>query len=462
MSIVLNQYYPGGIAQQLADQDASVGSNIFNGKSMAFVGDSYTARGVSITSTITIDYNLGYSYWAKQLSNNRLWSPPSYNVGVNGSATAAMLSTYLPQALALNPSVVVIMGGRNDTQNSSIAVGPDTTPGTITYNLRQMYNMCQAQGAIVIAVKILSHTFAQWNGAANQLKAIQVNRWIDQQKLLRNGFYVVDTSDVYDDPTASHWQPKTNYVDSGDNVHSTLWGAYQVGNKIATVINTLFPDWRLTMRNVDDVYDATNNPSGNLLPNVQFAGTGGTLSGGPTGSIATGWTALGQSLLGSAMACSKSTYTDGRVSQVVTISGSANGSLGKAQLEQDVTAANVNAGDTLEAQIDVSWGVTTNIAGVHMYLQTTESGTNYFSRVGQSAGLSQVGYALPSDNGSGSPALSSQSMTLVTPRRTLSAAPSAVKLWIWIEYLTPLSTATVAGTFTFGSPSVYKVPAASM
>lgn len=57
------------------------------------------------------------------------------------------------------------------------------------------------------------------------------------------------------------------------------------------MISSLFParDSRLML--IDDLYDPTYNPTGNLFANGLLAGSGGTPSNGVTGTgIADGWT----------------------------------------------------------------------------------------------------------------------------------------------------------------------------
>ena len=432
---------------------------------------SVTGAGATTTLVNTANnrnYNaIGYATWARLLSNIRGWSPLTYNFGVSGYTTAQMLST-MPQMLALRPDVCVIMAGRNDAQ-TGVTPGPDTTPGTTEYNLRIMYDEAQAANCIVIAVKVLSQTFAEWPAASNELFALQINNWIEAQKTFRKGFYVIDCGNVYDDPTnTTHWIPRTNYIDAGDTTHPTTWGAYQIGNLIAATINAIWPNWRLPIMNVDDVYDAVNEPYGNLLPQPMFTGTGGTgCTGQCSGNLATGWAAQVANVLGSTIALSKTTWPTtgqaggGQGAQTVAVSGTANGSNGRFQLDTVMTAANFNAGDIVECSVLATWGATTNIAAVRAYLSETESGSNTVNADGYSSLLTPVsGYSLPTDS-TNTNAPSAITEQLMTPRYTVGVTPSLAQFWIQIDYISPLSSATVAGTFQFASPSCRKVQSAS-
>ena len=442
-----------------------------NEYSLVFVGDSYTARGVFSTVTDLEDANEGFSYWAKQLSNNRFWSPPSYNFGVVGVLTSSMLVNQMPSALGISPSVMVILGGRNDAQTGVSAL-PDTTPGTTTYNLRQMYEQCATAGAAVIAVKILSTAAAEWPNTTYELQAILTNRWIDQQALLRPNFYVVDCASVYDDASASTWQPKTGYVDSGDLTHPTLWGAYQIGNSVASVLNKLLADWRVSPRNPSDFFGTgpTGNTYGNVLVNTGWTGTAGSFSGtGASGTVGSGWQLNTANAFGVGCTASKGTGPDGRISQILWIGNTGTtGTAGAVKListAAGLVAGNFNAGDVIEASVDVVIGPTTTLNSVRLFMLTTENGTSFTTGAGKASGLNLTGYALPTDGntGGGSPANSPLSYTIYTPRRTLTAAPTVAQLNIWSEFPSPLTGPTpIGGTLTFYSPTIRKVPPASI
>lgn len=430
---------------------------------VVFIGDSITANGAFTTSQEIAYNDIGYSAWVRRLCADRIYSPVSFNFGVSGWITAEILGNQIPLALAQSPDIAVVMAGRNDAQTGIVA-GPDTKRGSTQYNLRKIYDALQDAGVIVIAVKILSQTFSEWPASANELLALNTNNWIDTQKSFRRGFYVVDCGQAYDDQTSTtHWVPKTGYINASDNTHPASWGAYAIGNQIATLINTLYPSWRLRQQNVDDVYDAVNNPYGSLLPNQMFTGSGGSTSGGTTGTVATGWTLFGQNLISAAAAGSKSTTSDGRITQVVTISGTANGSNGFVSLQAAATATNCKIGETIEGSVDVSYGATTNIMAVEAFIQTEETGIFYTKGDGKSSLLTPaVGYSLPTDNAaSGSPALSSLAYQLRTPQHTFQDAPTSVQLWLRMWFLNPISSGTVAGTFSFASPSLKKVPPVS-
>jgi len=448
-----DEYFPS--PQPLSNSGAPV---------VAFMGDSITARGANIGATTIASENIGFAYWVGALTGYRVWSPVYNNFGINGNSTPQMLAR-MSSMLAVHPDICIFEAAINDVQGLPSA-GPDTTPGTVEYNLRQMYDEAQAANCIVIAVTIPSvTTFSYWNGGGNsELIALQVNEWIRRQKTFRKGFYVADLAASYDDPTnTTHWAPRTNFGDPNSLPHPMTWGAYAQAVPVAAIINALYPQWRAGIANVDDVYNATYNPTGNLLPNQMFTGNGGGFSGGGTtsGSIASGWTVFTNSLLGSAVAASKTAWSDGSPAQTLVISGTANGSGGIVSAEIGMTAGNFNVGDTIECRMLAAWGATTNISMVRLMFQDVENSTADFLQDGDNdASSPQAGYSLPTDTTNAN-APASLSIALITPQWKVASTVSFPQLWLQIGYVTPLSSATVAGTFQFAKPECRKVPVAS-
>lgn len=445
-------------------------SNLFRGyigssapAKMVFLGDSITANAAFITTTNNEFADYGFATWLRRFLNGRVYSPISYNFGVPGWVTSQILSQ-VPQALALNPDICVVMGGRNDAQ-SGLPIAPDTTPGTTEYNLRQIYDQLQAGGCTVVAIKVLSQTFSMWPAASNELNALQINNWIETQKSFRRNFLVVDNGNTYDDQTSvAHWQPKLGYINTADNTHPAQWGSWAIGQNAANQISTLLPNWRLSIQNVDDVYDPVNNPGGNLLLTQMFQGTGGNSTGCTTGtSMATNWVTNFNLPTGTTVSCTKGTTTDGRVTQIFTIAGTGTGTNGWIGMASTMTNGNFNAGDTIVCQVDVNFGTTTNVASVEMWFQPLENGVSYVFGDGKAAaGTGAQGWTLPTETAAaGSPALSSMAYSLITPPRTLTAAPTSAQMWIRVYFVTPLSGAATAGTFNFASPSCRKVQGAT-
>ena len=76
-----------------------------------------------------------------------------------------------------------------------------------------------------------------------------------------------------------------------DGIHDNVLSAKINGKRLADQLAPFLPLVERGFVGVGDVYDATLNPSGNILTNGLMAGSTGTLSNGATGVAPTGWTA---------------------------------------------------------------------------------------------------------------------------------------------------------------------------
>ncbi len=90
--------------------------------------------------------------------------------GVGGNKTADMLARFQADVVALEPDVVVIMGGANDCHSDNI-----TCDANHASNLRQMYEQAAVANIRVVACVIIPVRYpAQWANAGIQRK----NAWI--------------------------------------------------------------------------------------------------------------------------------------------------------------------------------------------------------------------------------------------------------------------------------------------
>lgn len=104
---------------------------------IVYIGDSITAEGSWE----------GYVDLADLIGGGRYYTPNGFNLGVSGNSSAQILAR-IPNALALNPAVLVIEGGVND------ATDPTSQAATIA-NLTSAYQSALSAGARVVGVSIL-------------------------------------------------------------------------------------------------------------------------------------------------------------------------------------------------------------------------------------------------------------------------------------------------------------------
>ena len=333
-----------------------------------FFGDSISAQGFGGTdSTGRIFASVGYATWAAFLSRQRIILTPDSNQGVSGETTTQILNR-LTTVVDLEPGVCVVLAGTND-----IAAIPVAT--TIS-NLDTIYDTLYASGIYTIAIPILPRgdlTSAQYG------KIHQVNQWIRAQRLLRRNFAVADCELAFIDLATG--VPKATMVNNVvDEIHPIVYGAWAVGNAVAQILNEIYPDPLLPFINRLDIYHATENPGGNLLAGSVglTEGTTGTKSNGPTGNLATSWSANGVNLpVGVTVAFDKVVKADGREFQQVTFGGTYNNA---SPSSFNVTAPSVHAscaaGDTIEyvAELEMDAG-SSNLAGAQLLLDVaTPSG----------------------------------------------------------------------------------------
>lgn len=405
-------------------------------RSLAFFGDSLTALGFTISGNNVLKGLTGYTCWVNNLSRQRFYTPDGMNFGVSGDTSAQMVARLSP-VVAAQPNICSVWVGGNDLSGS-------VSFASLTGNLNTIYNALAAIGCTVVAIPIIARNAANAWTAAQQLVGMQVNEWIRRQAAARKGFVVVDCGSVYDDPTSATWVPYAAYTDDG--IHTNPLGAYVIATRAVSELTALYPDYYIPVSTAVDVYDATNNPTGNLLPGGMFLGTGGTTGSPATGTTATGWATVATSLLGATCAMSKSTMADGRIAQQIDLSGTYTGSLGFLTMNGTMTNANFAAGDVIEGCLEFSIAASSAaIASIDAYIQSTEGGVTYTCHAANpkttSTGIVTAAY----------------SGILKTPQRTITAQPNGIFLVIRVSFFDPGSSTPIAATIKLASAEVRKI-----
>lgn len=401
---------------------------------VAFLGDSVTAQGFGGSAALGFTFaTVGFATWAAFLSRRRIELLPTSNFGISGQTSADVLAR-VDDALALNAGTVVVLCGTND-------IGTLTAAQTIS-NLQRIYDRIERKNANIVAVCITP----RGGLTANQYGRIHtVNRWIRAQRLARDNFFVVDAGVAYGDNATGI--PKTTMSD--DQLHPNGYGAWAIGNQVANILSVLYPDERPVFSNLLDVYSATDNPAGNLLASGVglMVGTSGSLSNGPTGSLATGFSANGVNMpAGSTTVFAKVNKSDGRVFQQVTFGGNYNvASPGNLNITTASVHASCAAGDVLEAscELEVDAGQT-NLAGVQLLLNVaTPSG-------------SPIAIDLATNNAGVLPPVAFSGIAK-TPQIVLPANPTTVTAILRCVAKGVAGTSALAAVVRFGSLSIRKI-----
>lgn len=181
------------------------------------------------------------------------------------------------------------------------------------------------------------------------------NRLVEDYITKTQGVFLMDWNRPLIDPT-------TGGAQSGflrDGIHPSAVGAYHQGKALADFVNRMFPITRTIVVAADDIYDATNNPRGNRLPNPRLTGTGGTVnaSAQTTGVVADSYEL--EPLTGSGTATcagSKAADPEGGEFQVLTFTlvGSGTDQFRFRTDSSNLTFANVGTNDWIQAEAFIS------------------------------------------------------------------------------------------------------------
>lgn len=443
----------GSAATVIKDCGLSIGAirNLTSGKTLVIYGDSFAANAGSSAAAYPCGSFCGsavegnYFTWAQVYSGYRVSravygtpaGTPLTNCGVSGYTSAQILAN-ISCPLAVKPDIVIMESGTNDAAGN-------ITCATTTANNRSIYQQLNAAGIIVIKVSVIPRSSPNTYTTAQANLAQCYNEYDRRyaEEVGASGFYFVDLDPIVIDPTQSTWTIKSGYL--VDGIHPASTGGSPMGYAIAQVINQVVPQWRQPIYTDGDTYDATNNPVGNLLSNGAFTGTGGSTSGtGCSGTVPTSVSVTCQA--GATVVSSVVTLADGRSALKLVISGSITASSSFDVVRQTIaTPANINLGDTLEAQAWVIMSPQSSVS-LNFRLTTTESASTYFN---DSWGINYTdpwpvaGFA------------AGQSALAITSRRVTTAVPSAAYLDMDIVYAN--GSITPSATIILTSETIKKV-----
>jgi lysophospholipase L1-like esterase len=199
--------------------------------------------------------------------------------------------------VAAAPDWCIVMAGLNDL----FATAPPVLPATTIANLKSIYQALISAGIYVIALPIrVTGAFPQTPpsppvpvmSATQQAQQAYINTWIKNFCATTAGITYVDVNLPFIDysvtgiaTSVAHYA----YLTATDQVHDTPEGAMVTAQAVQSFLNTIVParDDRFTL--LGDVFSATNNPTGNLIPNGLMTGINGTLGNEAQGYVPSGW-----------------------------------------------------------------------------------------------------------------------------------------------------------------------------
>lgn len=293
---------------------------------LAAIGDSRMRAGYTVSGSDVYRNAHGPSNWVGILTGGKVASPYTYNRAVNGSTLVGYdgdgvtgtggagakgiipangSAGQLDEVLALNPRPThcLILTGTN-----AIAYG-DQTVAQMQATFVQIWTALLNVGIIPVTMLDLPRG---WTTAALRRRHFALNRW-----LLVNspayGSVVIDSTAKLMDIASATGDPLAAYYYDSPAVHPGSVGAYQAALPVAAYFNALAASSAFHGFSAGDVYDATDNPGGNLMPN---GGVGYGTAGTKTGTNVTGtvWSGMQVALISgsvTACACSIAARADG-------------------------------------------------------------------------------------------------------------------------------------------------------
>lgn len=326
----------------------------------------------------------GHMTWLNILSRRRFAYDPyagpqngfpalGDNHGVIGETTTQMLAR-INFAIARRPDIVILLAGTNDIGAGS--PGPD-----IWGRLKTIIDLFNAAGARVIGVPITPRGSVNWDamGSAAAQRKLRVS-WVNNQLInyarANPGLIIADPRNAITAATglAGGAGTRPMFV---DNLHPSPEGAYNIGKAIWRALSAILPPVEPPFYDGLDAYDATENPTGELLNNPGFTGgTTGGMGGGVTGVVPSGWFANCNALTaGTVVTSIENPRTDtGFGSRVaVTLTGATSTSNGLFGMSQKViVGTSVIAGDRVAASCDIEVGPSVDVIGTSLLINETD------------------------------------------------------------------------------------------
>ena len=253
-------------------------SSLATRRRVAAIGDSIAADALGSNTATSISWtNWGFLAWMRRFLNQRMDFPIANILAVPGTTVAQAVSQAQAVVALGNVDICIINTGTN-------SLGAETTVA-MQAEYAQIINMLRQAGIFVIVCAISAHNGGLAITGASLRQQSFINKWLANFCRLNPGTYYFDVNPYIIDFATGN--AGSAYL--RDGIHLSQAGAIVWGQQLANVINGLVPANQDRFTLLGDVYDATNNPAGNLLANGLLAGSGGTTGNGGSGVVPTSW-----------------------------------------------------------------------------------------------------------------------------------------------------------------------------
>lgn len=272
------------------------------------IGDSYAAASVGSAVNGWVQQAAhGALPWARGMCSQRFYMPGDAIKGVGGNNMLDILNRITdvttmsiagPDGVMVKPGIVVFHADAVNDLSSDLA--------TITARFESCVSAILAAGQVCVVV---GPTPQGLGTAFTAPQLALLASWRDYLRTRARPALGVLVADPWNDIASS---PDGNVATTGmlsDNKHWNPRAAFLVGRRIAAEMAKFAPAARPL-------------PGANLLINPELAGTGGSVSGGITGAVATSWGAATTTLTGDqTVVASKVDNGDGTFKQQFLING---------------------------------------------------------------------------------------------------------------------------------------------
>lgn len=352
--------------QQVAQPISSLATR----RRIAAIGDSIASDAIgSNTATSIIWSNWGFLAWMRRFLNQRMYFPIGNIFAVSGTKVSDAVAQ-AQQVVALgNVDICVVHTGTN-------SLGVETVPA-MQSEYTQIITTLKNAGIFVIVDAILAHSGGQALSGTPLLQQCFINKWLANLCRLTPGTYYFDANPILIDFATGNAQ--AGYLQDG--INPTQVGTILIGQALASVINGLVPSNQDHFTLLGDLYDAVNNPAGNLLGHGLLDGSGGETGNGATGTVPTGWGASRVANSGTVTlvlsAAADSSYVNLNKCRL-TFGGVADGNGG--QIIQQKTLSPPTAGQYVWGACDVVPNLTTaNMGTIYLKVAFLNSGYGYIA-----------------------------------------------------------------------------------
>lgn len=366
----------------------------------------------------------GWAAWLRRYAKGAIDLPASRVFATGGYTSTQIINTWLGPCVAAKPAWCFV-----DALNNDLLARSGVTNAAMIDNMTTIITALMNAGIYVILVpcRMLGPGRPWTNPELWQVA--YVNQWMKKFCENNTGATYWDVNPLCIDfgPQQGQYGVTQANLLLTDSIHDNAQGAQLRGLSAWNLIKPMFPARDDRFMLIGDTYDATYNPTGNLLSNGILAGTSGSLSGA-TGQAADNWSVYIASQTVSA-AASKTAYSGclHLDKQTIRLQGTADASICTISQYLPATSSGWSAGDQLVAEVEVDWNISSgSVIGVFAMIVQQVGGTLVWDGCATNYGDLSAGGAFSGES-------AGQSIVLRTEPLTIPADVTEIVLQLGVQ-----------------------------